>query len=84
MMMHPSVDTSGKFTWGRWGAWAAHLFDGDRQVCNTRHGAFGALARGPQPPKFDAAPALGPGGVPYGRTCTHCLKVWNRSRSGLG
>ena len=46
--------------WGRWGGWAAHLFDGDVQVCPTKHGLYmRGQSCGPTPPKFDDAPAAG-------------------------
>ena len=64
--------------WGRWGGWAAHLFDGDVQVCPTKHGLYmRGQSCGPTPPKFDDAPAAQEHGVPYGTVCQKCLKVWN-------
>ena len=70
-----------KLTWGRWGKWSAHLFDGDRQMCSTQHGSYARGGRcGPTPPPFDASPALSTHGVPYGHVCSHCLKLFNGLR----
>ena len=63
--------------WKRRGGWSAHLFDGDNQVCSTQHGHLPGLhsREGLPEPK---EPELGPRGIPYGRICAHCLKVFNR------
>jgi len=64
-----------RWTWRRWGAWAAHLFDGETQSCGTQH---------PMAARYGRAPVVLGGteltqqGVPYGSVCARCLKTWRR------
>jgi hypothetical protein len=62
-------------TWKRWGQWAAHLFNEHGQVCSTQHGQFPGF----DPTKTEPVVAdLSPNGLPYGRICQRCLKVFHR------
>ena len=66
-------DGAARWTWRRWGAWSAHLFEGERQSCKTAHPMAGrrvaAVLHGE---------ALTEDGVPYGRVCRVCLKAYAR------
>jgi hypothetical protein len=70
-------------TWKRWGNWAAHLFDGDKQLCPTRHGVYRGLTHGPTPPALVESLPLSDHGIPYGKVCAHCLRIF-RQRDGAG
>ncbi len=58
--------------WGRYGhtARSAHLFDGEKQMCDTRRGDSRGL--------FNDKPELTVHGVPYGNVCARCLKLFKR------
>ena len=66
--------------WMRWGQWSAHLFDGDKQLCSTKHWQYG-------PNPTDKAPVectdLSAGGIPFGKVCTWCLRISEARRRGL-
>ena len=64
--------------WFRWNAWAAHYFVDGQQACRTVHSyAEGGMARG-LPPLRPAPAPLSMHGVPFGRVCQRCLKVWKK------
>jgi len=68
--------------WKRWGAWKAHLYDGESSTCrhtgkNIRRGFVLASGGAPSTLVTLTGDTLGPYGVPYGPVCVSCLKVWN-------
>ncbi len=69
--------------WKRWGAWCAHLYEGDRTACHFAGGNFRrGVMLGKKPGQLVTleGSAIGPHGVPFGRTCVRCLKVFNGAR----
>jgi len=72
-----AVELRPRFTWGRWGQWCAHLFDGDRQMCSTAHGTFRGRNPGPTPPLFHR-PDLASSGLPFGRVCERCARAFRK------
>ena len=67
--------------WRRWNQWAAHLYVDGKQVCSTQHRMkYPLRAANKLKPETGVPPlvALGPHGVPFGRTCQVCLKEWQR------
>lgn len=65
------------WTWKRWGAWSAHLFEDERQSCKTAHPMAGR-----REPAVLQGEALTEHGVPYGRVCPRCLKAYARLKRG--
>jgi len=62
------------------GYWCAHLFIDDVQQCTTRHGQYmprpgGVLKK--------VVTDLTPHGVPYGKVCQRCHRVYNGNISGI-
>jgi hypothetical protein len=77
--------TSSVRAWKRWGAWKAHLYEGESCSCGHvgRSLRLGfVLASGGVPSELVelTSDAISPHGVPYGPVCGTCLKVFNRAR----
>jgi len=67
--------TTAPLVWMRFGAWSAHLYEAGHQLCPTQHGRLRAGGGGV--PAIGVA-TVGPHGIPFGRVCERCLKVWHR------
>jgi hypothetical protein len=71
--------------WKRWGAWKAHLYDGDAPVCpfaglNVRRGLVLATGMTPSRLVVLVGDAIGPHGLPYGPVCSRCQSIFSRPK----
>jgi len=72
----PPALFEGLLGWHRWGRGAAHYFRGGEQLCNYTHGIY--AARGTAPRRPEPAELSGTG-LPYGKVCSRCLKIFRGS-----
>jgi len=77
------VDDAVRIEWMRYGRglWSAHLFIDGVQQCTTKHGHFCEPV--PGVPERTVVTILTQHGIPYGRVCQRCHRVYNGNISGI-